>query len=621
MVVNPASGPAADGKARCGNPDHAAPHRPLGVYAAIACALSLAVLAGCYQRSVLPQSEGHITTPAAQPALDDVPPPARVSSFVPAPKPAVKPPTYSVVVNEVPVKELLLALARDTKQNIDIHPALQGLVSLNAVNETLPAILERIANQVNLRYRIESNTIIITPDVAYMKTYRVNYVNMSRDSTSTIGVSGQVAGSSGGAPGGSAGGAGGSVSSTSISTKVNNDFWDALRNNIIGILVSTGSQNLSEKQRAERQQQVREAREERLQQVEATARAGASAPALFSTAFPAAPAGITPVSGPSANDVIVNPVSGTVSVLATEQQHQLIQRHLDSILNSVQRQVLIEATIVEVTLSDQYQAGIDWQRLANSGGITFQQLFRSAADFTTGSLTIGYTNPTSSVGNVSAAVQLLNAFGNARVLSSPKLMALNNQTALLKVVDNIVYFLITATTLTPTTGPATTSFNTTPQTVAVGVVMSVTPQINENGQVTLTVRPTISRVLRFKNDPNPSLPPGVSSPVPEIQTREMESVLQLISGQTAVLGGLMQDNATRNRNAVPGIGDLPQVGELFGYRNDLVSKSELVIFLRPTVISNPALDSDELKFYQRFLPRQTETPTTTVPGEKAKVAR
>ena len=621
MVVNPASGPAADCKARCGNSDHAASHRPLGVCAAIACALTFTLLAGCYQRSVLPQSEGHITTPAAKPALDDVPPPARVSSFVPAPKPAVKPPTYSVVVNEVPVKELLLALARDTKQNIDIHPALQGLVSLNAVNETLPAILERIANQVNLRYRIEGNTIIITPDVAYMKTYRVNYVNMSRDSNSTIGVSGQVAGSSGGAPGGSAGGAGGSVSSTSISTKVTNDFWDALRNNIIAILVSTGSQNLSEKQRAERQQQVREVREERLQQVEATARAGASAPALFSTAFPGAPASITPLSGPSANDVIVNPVSGTVSVLATEQQHQLIQRHLDSILNSVQRQVLIEATIVEVTLSDQYQAGIDWQRLANSGGITFQQLFRSAADFTTGSLTIGYTNPTSSVGNVSAAVQLLNAFGNARVLSSPKLMALNNQTALLKVVDNIVYFLITATTLTPTTGPATTSFNTTPQTVAVGVVMSVTPQINENGQVTLTVRPTISRVLRFKNDPNPSLPPGVSSPVPEIQTREMESVLQLVSGQTAVLGGLMQDNATRNRNAVPGVGDLPQVGELFGFRSDLVSKSELVIFLRPTVISNPALDSDELKFYQRFLPRQTETPTMTVPGEKAKAAR
>jgi len=162
MVVNSASGPAVDGKAR-----------PAAVYAAIACALTMTLLAGCYQRSVLPQSEGHIITPAAKPALDDVPPPARVSSFVPAPKPAIKPPTYSVVVNEVPVKELLLALARDTKQNIDIHPGLTGLVSLNAINETLPAILERIARQINLRYRVESNTIVITPDSPYMKTYRV----------------------------------------------------------------------------------------------------------------------------------------------------------------------------------------------------------------------------------------------------------------------------------------------------------------------------------------------------------------------------------------------------------------------------------------------------------------
>ena len=93
-------------------------------------------------------------------------------------------------------------------------------------------------------------------------------------------------------------------------------------------------------------------------------------------------------------------------------------------------------------------------------------------------------------------------------------------------------------------------------------------------------------------------------------------MLQLVSGQTATLGDPMQDNITRNRNAVPGIGDVPQLGELFGYRSDLVSKSELVIFLRSTLIANPVLDSDELKFYQRFLPRQTEAPTITAPGEK-----
>lgn len=119
--------------------------RHLSARVALVCALVMLTLAGCYKRSVLPQSEGHVATPADKPSLADVPPPARTSDFVPPPKPAVKPPTYSVVVNEVPVKELLFALARDTKQNIDIHPGLAGLVSLNAINETLPAILDRLS--------------------------------------------------------------------------------------------------------------------------------------------------------------------------------------------------------------------------------------------------------------------------------------------------------------------------------------------------------------------------------------------------------------------------------------------------------------------------------------------
>jgi len=625
MIVNPGSGLAANGNTRCAT-----------VYAAIAiaCALTLTLL-GCspYKRTVLPQSEGHITTPAAKPVPENVPPPARISSFVPAPKPAIKPPTYSVVVNEVPVKELLLALARDTKQNIDIHPGLSGLVSLNAINETLPAILERVAKQVNLRYRLEGNTILITTDSPYMKTYMVNYVNMTRETTSTIGVSGQIqAGGTGGAAGGSGGGAL-NASSTVVKTVSNNNFWEALRDNIRAILASTRAQTQTSQQRSERAESQRAAREERLQQAEAVARAGAAAPQLFSSVFGGG-AQSQPVAGDVRDEIIVNSASGTISVLANEKQHALIQQHIDNISVSSQRQVLIEATIAEVTLSDVYQGGVDWQRLGvlsaagTRGGISFLQAFRGAGDFAAGSLTVGYANPTSAIGDISAAVQLLNVFGNTRVLSSPKLMAMNNQTALLKVVDNVVYFSVESQqgAILSTGAQAPPTFNTTALTVPVGMIMTLTPQINENGQVTLTVRPTVTRILRFKNDPNPSLCDAarvkcVANPVPEIQIREMESVLQLVSGQTAVLGGLMQDNAARNRNSVPGIGDIPQLGEAFGFRNDLVSKSELVIFLRSTVIASPKLDSDELKFYQRFLPQQTEAPTTTVPGEKAEKPR
>jgi MSHA type pilus biogenesis protein MshL len=611
-------------------------HPFLALITTLTCALLALSLTGCYKRSVMPQSEGHVASPASKPTLADVPAPARISDFLPPPKPTVKAPTYSVVVNEVPVKELLFALARDTKQNIDIHPGLTGLVSLNAINETLPAILDRVSKQVNLRYRIEGSNIIVSPDTAYMKIYKVNYVNMTRETTSTIGVSGQiqssstsggVSGASGGASG--SGSAGLNASSTIVKTVSNNNFWDSLRDNVRAILISTRSQTLTAEQRAERAESQRSAREERLQQAEAVARAGQAAPQLFNSVFgnQAAP---LPVSGDVQNDIVINPMSGTISVLATEKQHALIQQHIDSITQMAQRQVLIEATIAEVTLSDAYQAGIDWSRLAVSGGLSVtQSLIPGVANaFSAGALTIGYVNPTSSIGNIAASVKLLNQFGNTRVLSSPKLMALNNQTALLKVVDNIVYFNIEATTTTAANVGTNTTFNTTAQTVPVGMVMSLTPQINENGQVTLTVRPTITRINGFANDPNPSLCSAViaasnagkclTNPVPQVQTREMESVLQLISGQTAVLGGLMQDGAQYNRNAIPGVGSAANTGllsELFGIRDDRVTKSELVIFLRSTLIPNPSLDSDELKFFQRFLPQQTQTPTETQPGQ------
>ena len=110
--------------------------------------------------------------------------------LVPPPVAQPKPQTYSVVVHEVPVKELLLALARDTQQNIDIHPSLSGLVSLNAINETLPAILERLSRQVNMRYRKEGHTIVVSPDTPFVKTYRVNYVNVARTTESSIGATG-----------------------------------------------------------------------------------------------------------------------------------------------------------------------------------------------------------------------------------------------------------------------------------------------------------------------------------------------------------------------------------------------------------------------------------------------
>ena len=356
----------------------------------------------------------------------------------------------------------------------------------------------------------------------------------------------------------------------------------------------------------------------RVKQMEAASRAGQGAPSLAASVVSSS-GGAQQQASLLPDDIVVNAISGTVTVNATEKQHQLVQQHLDSIISAMQRQVLIEATIAEVALSDAYQGGINWERLASAGGPNIDIAAIFLGGFTNAATAAGASAgnavtvaTTSSTGNINAVVKLLQEFGNTRVLSSPKLMALNNQTALLKVVDNLVYFEVSSQASQGTTGGTLTTVSTTAKTVAVGVVMSVTPQINEDGRVILTVRPTITRLnprTPFVNDPNPTL--TVPNQVPQVQTREMESVLQVGSGQTVILGGLMQDDLQRNRQQLPGADDLGAAGELFRFRDERAVKTELVIFLRPTVVANPSLESDELKFFQRFLPQPEPPPAKT----------
>jgi general secretion pathway protein D len=286
-------------------------------------------------------------------------------------------------------------------------------------------------------------------------------------------------------------------------------------------------------------------------------------------------------------------------------------------MGSASKQVLIEATIVEVQLSDSFKAGIDWSRLGNSAsnsGFTFSQRLNSE-DFspgtistraTGGGLIAGYFNASSVLGNIAASISLLKQFGDTKVLSSPKLMVLNNQTAVLKVVDNLVYFTVQAqqSTIGGSVGGTLNSITTTPNTVPVGIVMSVTPQINDTGNVNINVRPTISSLIRYVPDPNPNITAINNQGIPEIQVREMESLLQVSSGNTAVLGGLMQDVIARNSDKVPGLSEVPGVGNVFKGKDDSTKKTELVIFLRPTVIPNASLESDELLSFKQYLPAQ-----------------
>ncbi len=199
--------------------------------------------------------------------------------------------------------------------------------------------------------------------------------------------------------------------------------------------------------------------------------------------------------------------------------------------------------------------------------------------------------------NLLTSVNLLQSFGSLKVLSSPKLTVLNNQTATLKVSEEFVYFNVKSDIAagTLTSGP-TKAITTTPQSVSVGFFMSLTAQISENDTVTLNVRPSISSISDLKKDPNPDIPTGIPNYVPQIRTREIESMMRIESGDIAVLGGLMQDSIDTKTGRMPGLGAIPIFGELLNKRSNASSKTELVIFIRPTVIKDASINGDYNSF-------------------------
>jgi len=604
-------------------------------------------MSACSHQSKVKPSKGHIdgqntsapsltSKPAASSAA--IPKPVTNSPYLPPPTPKAKEPVYSIVVYDTPVKEVLFAIARDSKLNIDIHPAIQGRVTLNAVDQTLPAILERLSKQVDLTYNVKGKVLTITPDQPVLRTYKVDYVNMSRDAVGFIGVDGQISstGQSSSASGSTTSNTSGTGANNSSRTMVrsesNNRFWDTLEKNITALLAESDKEIIIGRLEADKQS----ASADNQSAKEGSAGASTGNAQKTDNVKVDTQKAFTEYKTLFAANVISNREAGVISVRGTNKQHERVQEFLDKVLASAKRQVLIEATIVEVRLSDSFQAGIDWSRLNNSAtnsGFQFRQQLGAQTNginatgntFTTtanafgvatnAGFVAGYLNPVSKIGNIAASINLLEQFGSTKVLSSPKLMVLNNQTAVLKVVDNLVYFTVQSQQSQGSVGGGILStVTTTPNTVPVGVVMSVTPQINDLSNVNINIRPTVSRVLGFKKDPNPNL--TVESLVPEIQVREMESMLQILSGNTAVLGGLMQDDVLTNTDKVPGLSKVPGVGKVFTGQNDANRKTELVIFLRPTVITSASLESDELASYKQYLPSQQLENTLDTESER-----
>jgi general secretion pathway protein D len=523
----------------------------------------LLLVAGCGASNPPEVSDGHLVFD--QPAADGIPEPVARVPVLPKPQQRPDLETYTVVVHDVPIRELLFSMARDARLNLDIGSDIEGNITMNAIDQTLPKILDRISQQANIRYQLLDETLRVQADTPFLKTYSISYLNISRRSAGTVEVSSEIRSTgTGNIQGGQGGGSStksGNDSSSVVQNTSNNHFWKTLTTNIAAMIG----------------QPVKASDDDNVL---------------------------------TGDNIIVNKESGMIAVKATAKQHTQIQAFIDKVLESVQRQVLIEATIAEVKLSDRYQAGIDWSLVTSDPNSTTRQDLLGGNLGSTPFFSFNIADTIN--GNpLNVTLKALETFGDVKVLSSPKVMAINNQSALLKVVDNEVYFTTDVEAVPGSVNQnAFVTVDTDVNTVPVGFVMAVTPFIDGNEVVTLNVRPTISRIIDFVEDPNPALAEaGVISAIPVIQVREIESVLKIENGATAVIGGLMQDQIDKSSTGVPILSSIPVLGTLFRYQDDKYVKSELVIFIRPVVTEDASLAGD-FKDYRKYLLEELHSDST-----------
>lgn len=575
--------------------------------------------------------------------------------------------TFDVVANNIPLRDLLFAMARDYSINMDVDPDVGGLVTMSAYDQTLDTILARLADQFPIRIERAGDAISVKVDKPYYKRYHVDYTSVAR----TFSSSSSTGGVSGGA--------------SSVSNTGSNSFWESLEESIAAILeVSITSPGGGAGAIASLQSSD--------SALAALVGDGGGGAASLEAANAAAPIVSTD------NSYNFNRDTGILIVYAPDRLQKQVQAYLDEATAIARRQVLLEATVVEVILSNEYRQGIDWsafnrlaregisayqggiggaaavlnqvfetrtiqnrfvvnaeneaeaigaargaiananQAIANAGGkvISSEASYEPVEGqdgqfFVTHVLNVEDVNteatearagglvPTNPIvpgaaftaayrsGDVSAAVELLDAFGDAKVLSSPRISVLHNQPALLRVVDQEVYFNIETTeNISETTGQATSrTFNVTENTVDVGFSMNVLPHISAGEEVFLNLKPSVTRVLDYRRAPTPTgfgaANTATDNLVPITRVRELESVMSLRDGEVAVMGGLLEDRIGDNSTAVPGLSSLPGVGGLFQQKQEQTFKTEFVVFIKASIVTNPSIHADYSE-YKDLLP-------------------
>lgn len=531
--------------------------------------LAAALLVGCAERPPRQETLGHMERVLEQsreerPASTEVPEEV-ADALLPSLRLAVPElpeiqdtQRFDISVRDVPAGQFFMSLVEGTAYNMVVHPEVTGTISLTLKNVTIPEVLEAARDVYGYEFVRTPYGFQVLPSRLEARVYQINFLNVSRRGTSSTFVS---SGTLQEGP-----------SATPVSENV--DPTQALvqgglrgQRTVVGTQISTDQPATS-----------------------------------FWDELQTALAAI--VGEAQGRSVVVNPQSGVVVVRAIPNELREVEAFLRATQLIAQRQVILEAKILEVELSDRYQTGINWTAvfgdftaLQTGGGTTLNN--QSGLSDIAGSpvtLAPGQAAVTgqlaSAFGGVfglafngndfSAFIELLETQGNVQVLSSPRISTMNNQKAVIKVgTDEFFVTDVSTTTITGTATTSTPNIELTP--FFSGIALDVTPQISDAGEVTLHIHPTVSQVVDQQKTITIS---NVVQTLPLARStvREADSIVRARSGQIVVIGGLMQDRIDDTQAKTPAIADLPFIGSLFKQQRETSVKSELVILLRPVVV-------------------------------------
>jgi MSHA biogenesis protein MshL len=520
----------------------------------------------------------------AAPAVDDavanalLPPAESLATQLPKARPALEE-RFNVSFNNVPAQQFFRSIVAGTRYNILVHPDVGGSITANLKDVTLQETLEAVREMYGYDYRIEGTRISIKPLTMQTKMFRVNYLVGKRRGVSNL-----------------------RVSSTSIANAVGNQGGG--QNNMGGQNNQNNQNNGNNQNNPNGQGQA---------QIESTDVNTVTDNNFWVDLKTAVEAIVGSKEG--GRSVVVNAQSGVIVIRAMPDELRSVDAYLKATQLAVDRQVILEAKILEVELNDSYQSGVNWAIFTQAGaghpvtggvvspGANLMPLVNgrptvlsnaaaglsaipgsaiAAASTAAGSM-IGLAFQTK---NFAALLSFLETQGTVHVLSSPRIAAVNNQKAVLKIGTD--EFFVTGVSTTTTTNAAnagnTVSPSVTLQPFFSGVVLDVTPQIDEKGNILLHVHPSVSQVSTINKTVNLGTAGSLNLPLAASATSELDSIVRGSDGQVVAIGGLMRQSSTADNSQVPGAGSVPVLGNLFGAKKRVNQKRELVVLIKPTIV-------------------------------------